>query len=62
MEIYLKSGNRDGDKFGMRMKKLLTFEIRQIAFASLRLSRVLEKKHLKFIMVFRSQVKKRNPT
>ena len=61
MEIYLKSGN-NGDKFGMRMKKLLTFEIRQIVFASLRLSPVLERTRWKIIMVLRSQVKKRNPT
>ena len=61
MEICLKSGN-NGDKFGMRMKRLLTFEIRQIAFASPRLSPELERRRLKFKMVFCSKVKKRNST
>mgnify|MGYP006896143726 FL=1 len=59
LEIH---GGNNGNKFVMRMKKLLSFEIRQIAFASSRLSPVLERKRLKFIMVLRSQAKKRNST
>ena len=43
-------------------EEVTDLRIRQIAFASPRLSPVLERKCLKFITVFRSQVKKRNPT
>ena len=42
-------------------EEVTVLRIRQIAFASPPSSHVLERKRLNFIMVFRSQVKKRNP-